>query len=193
MGFTINRVSGGVSAARATDGTIATVRATAAVIVIALTIGATGSVSAQGNHAAPDTSTAQALQRIEDREAIRSLLIAYGRHFDAREFEAYAGLFAEDSVWIGSGSDQRYEGPDQIRGMAEQGFPPETFPGSYHVMTSIDVQLTGEDTATAWSRWTFVLRGDDGTPQPFRAGHYEDQLVRVNGEWKFSFRQVFAE
>jgi hypothetical protein len=30
-------------------------------------------------------------------------------------------------------------------------------------------------------------------PAPFRAGHYEDSLVREDGVWKFKRRQVFAE
>ena len=133
------------------------------------------------------------LRQLQDREAIRALLISYGRHFDARDFVAYSNLFAKGGVWIGSGNDTPYVGPSAIRGMVEEGFPPSVFPGSFHLMTSIVVELTGENSATAWSRWTFVIRDDEGNPVPFRGGHYEDVLVREGGQWKFAKRQVFSE
>jgi uncharacterized protein (TIGR02246 family) len=139
------------------------------------------------------TRSPQGLRQLLDREAIRTLLIDYGRYFDARDFAAYASLFAADGVWVGSDSDTPYVGPDAIRGMVENGFPPSVYPGAFHLMTSITVELTGEDTATAWSRWTFVIRDDDGNPVPLRAGHYEDMLVRDGGIWKFARREVFSE
>ena len=156
-----------------------------------LGFGCIGAAQAQtGSHSAPAASD---LQQLQDREAIRDLLIAYGRYFDARDFAAYSSLFTEDGVWIGSGNAEPYVGPEAIRGMVESGFPPSVYPGAFHLMTSIVVELTGQDTATAWSRWTFVIRDDAGAPVPFRAGQYEDMLVRDDGVWKFARREVFAE
>lgn len=130
------------------------------------------------------------LARLEDIEAIRALLIEYGRTFDARDFAAYAALFAPDGVWEGGAGS--YTGPAAIREMVERGFPPSVYPNSYHVMTSIAVDVTGPDSAIAWSRWTFVVN-EDGQPQPLRAGRYEDELVRIGGEWKFKRRRVIAD
>lgn len=144
-------------------------------------------------HAAETSSLAASLRQLQDREEIRLLLIDYGRHFDSRDFVAYSNLFTRDGVWIGSGNDTEFVGPSAIRAMVEEGFPPSVYPGSYHLMTSISVELTGADSATAWSRWTFMVRDDEGNPVPFRAGHYEDVLVRDGGEWKFQRRQVFAD
>ena len=56
-------------------------------------------------------------------------------------------------------------------------------------LTAFDIEVNG-DTATAWSRWTWVVVGANGKPQTERAGHYEDTLVRERGEWKFKFRQA---
>jgi uncharacterized protein (TIGR02246 family) len=151
-------------------------------------------VSAQTDrHGIEQSSMAESLRRLEDREAIRLLLINYGRHFDSRDFAAYSNLFARDGVWVGGGGDTEFVGPRAIREMVEEGFPPSFYPGSFHIMTSISVELTSADSATAWSRWTFLVRDDDGSPIPFRAGHYEDTLVREAGQWKFQRRQVFAE
>ena len=166
-------------------------------IVAILSIGISGvsqPASAQSDrHSAAESSIEARLRQIQDREEIRALLIDYGRHFDARDFGAYSNLFAQDGTWIGSGSETRFTGPAAIRRMVEEGFPPEFYPGSFHIMTSISVELTGADSATAWSRWTFMVRNDEGTPVPLRAGRYEDVLVRVDGQWKFQQRQVLAD
>ena len=41
--------------------------------------------------------------------------------------------------------------------------------------------------------WTWVVVGADGKPRAERAGHYEDTLVREDGQWKFKSRQAFTE
>ena len=43
------------------------------------------------------------------------------------------------------------------------------------------------DTATAWSRWAFVVPGQQGATIA-QAGRYDDELVRQNGRWKFKKR-----
>ena len=139
-------------------------------------------------------SVEQRLRLMEDKEEIRELLIAYGRDFDRRDFAAYADLFAQDGVWVGgSGESHPYTGPDAIREFVTKTYPPSSYPGSFHIMSSMSIRIDGENTATAWSRWTYVVLGVHGEPAPFAAGHYEDSLVRENGVWKFQRRQVFAE
>ena len=131
---------------------------------------------------------------MEDVEAIRELLVAYGRNFDKRDFAAYGNLFAKDGVWVGGvGGATSYQGPDAIRGMVEKGYQPTVFPGSYHIMSSFNIELTGADTATAWSRWTFVVHGVHNDPVIFRGGFYDDQLVREDGKWKFKRRVVATD
>lgn len=145
-------------------------------------------------HAAKQASVEQRLRILEDKEAIRELLIAYGRDFAKRDFAAYAQLFASDGVWSGGGPGARaYTGPDAIREFVTRTYPPSQYPGSYHVMSSLSVQILDENNATAWSRWTYIVLGVHGEPAPFAAGHYEDTLVREAGAWKFKRRTVFAE
>lgn len=145
-------------------------------------------------HTAKKLTVEQRLRLMEDKEEIRELLVAYGRDFDKRDFTAYANLFAKDGVWIGGAEGSRaYTGPDAIREFVIKTFPPSSFPGSFHIMSSPDIHIDGEGTATAWSRWTYVVIGLHGEPAPFAAGHYEDTLVREDGVWKFKKRQVLAE
>ena len=41
------------------------------------------------------------LQKLEDTEEIRSLLLSYGRTLDAHDLRAYSELFTKDGEWIG--------------------------------------------------------------------------------------------
>jgi uncharacterized protein (TIGR02246 family) len=139
-----------------------------------------------------DTSEVR-LQKLEDVEAIRTLLVRYGRELDKRDFAAYGALFAQDGSWkcvMGTAT-----GPDAIAKMVAAGFErmePSLYTNSKHMKSSFDIEVDG-DTATALSRWTWVVVGADGKPRPERAGHYEDTLIRERGEWKFKSRQAFTE
>ena len=152
----------------------------------------------QAQNAAPPAnshlSVEQRLRIIEDKDSIRDLLIAYGRDFDKRDFSAYSNLFAREGVWVGGAEGAHpYRGPAAIREFVTKTYPPSSYPGSFHIMSSMSIQLLDENTAMAWSRWTYVVIGPHGEPTPFAAGHYEDSLVREAGVWKFRQRQVFAE
>ena len=58
-------------------------------------------VAATAQKAAPDqASLAARLQRLEDIEEIRTVLLNYGRFLDARDFAAYSRLFAKDGEWV---------------------------------------------------------------------------------------------
>ena len=64
--------------------------------------------------------------------------------------------------------------------------------GTYHLLTNFIIDVNG-DTATAWSRWSFVTPGPDKKPAVAQGGHYQDKLVRENGQWKFSRREAFVD
>jgi uncharacterized protein (TIGR02246 family) len=165
----------------------------AGLVGLALSAPATLSYAQEARSAKP-LSVQQRLQRMEDIEEIRQLLVAYGHNFDKRDFQAYASLFAKDGEWVGgAGGVQTYKGPDAIRQMVEKGYGPSVFPGSYHIMSSFAIELTGADTAKAWSRWTFVVLGVHKEPVIFRGGFYDDQLVREDGRWKFKRRVVATD
>jgi uncharacterized protein (TIGR02246 family) len=168
--------------------------AVAGLAMLLVSSGGTRAHAQENAHSAKKLSVEQRLRLMEDKEEIRELLIAYGRDFDKRDFAAYAHLFAKDGVWMGGAEGSHsYTGPSAIREFVTKTYPPNSFPGSFHIMSSMDIRIDGADTATAWSRWTYVVLGVHGEPAPFAAGHYEDTLVREDGIWKFKRRQVFAE
>ena len=139
------------------------------------------SAGAQNNAA-----LAARLQRLEDIEEIRTLLLDYGRFLDARDLPAYSRLFAKDGEWVGGfGSAQ---GPAGILAFMEKNLGTGPNRGNtYHILSNFVIDVKG-DTATAWSRWTFITPAADGKPVISQAGRYDDTLVRENGKWRFKRR-----
>ena len=144
---------------------------------------------------APATQAAQAetvatlaarVQQLTDKAAIEQLLLDYGRHLDNRDFAAYGRLFAQDGEWVG-GFGTASGGPAGIQAFMEKamGTAPNRA-GNYHLLSNFVITVEG-DTATAWSRWAFVVPGPSGATIA-QAGRYDDTLVRENGQWRFKRR-----
>jgi uncharacterized protein (TIGR02246 family) len=126
------------------------------------------------------------LQHFEDKEEIQQLLLDYGRHLDSRDLAAYGRLFAKDGEWVG-GFGTASGGPAGIQAFMEKamGTAPNTA-RNYHLLSNFVITITG-DTATAWSRWAFVVPTEKGATIA-QAGRYDDLLVRENGRWRFKRR-----
>ena len=133
-------------------------------------------------------SAAARIQRLEDIEEIRTVLTDYGRYLDAHDLAAYSHLFAAEGEWVGGFGTGK--GPAAIQALMEKnlGVTAKGKPGStYHLLTNFLIDVQG-DTATAWSRWNFVVTSSDNKPSIMYGGHYDDTLVRENGHWKFKRR-----
>lgn len=148
-----------------------------------------------GNHAYTASkvpSLKARVQRLEDIENIRTLLVEYGRNLDKRDLVTYSNLFAKDGIW--EGGMGKAQSPEAIEKLVRDGFAKlPTRHNDYHIMSSMDIKITGPGSATAWSRWTYMVQGDDGKPTPLLAGHYEDVLTKVDGVWKFKHRHTFTD
>ena len=131
------------------------------------------------------------LQKLEDMEEIRTLLLDYGKTLDARDLKAYSELFTKDGEWIG--------GFGSVKGRAELltfmqknvGTGPNTGK-TYHLLTNFDIIITG-NTATAMSRWSYVIGTKEKKPVLEHSGRYEDTIVREDGKWKFQKRVVWND
>jgi SnoaL-like domain len=133
-------------------------------------------------------SSAARIQRLEDIEEIRTVLIDYGRYLDAHDLVSYSNLFATDGEWVGGFGTGK--GPAGVLALMQKnlGATATSRPGStYHLLTNFLIDVHG-DTATAWSRWNFVVTGADNSPKIMYGGHYDDTLVRESGHWKFKKR-----
>jgi len=141
-----------------------------------------------------EKSLAARVQRLEDIQAIQNLLLEYGRTLDAHDLKAYSNLFAKDGEWGGGFGTAKT--PAGILAMMEKNLPAPA-PGAkkritYHLMSNFIIDVRG-DTGTAWSRWTFVVPGANDQPEAMHSGHYEDTLVRENGQWRFQRRVTYND
>jgi uncharacterized protein (TIGR02246 family) len=134
-----------------------------------------------------------ASDRSADRAEIHALLVDYGRTLDARDFDGFAGLFAENGVYVaGGGGGEPLSGPEAAEAMrrvfAENalGFAEP----NYHLFFNETVTFTGPDSATATSQSLYMVPGEDGAPRAAMMAGYDDELVREDGRWKFARRTV---
>jgi len=129
------------------------------------------------------------VQQLQDEKAIREVVIRYGEYLDARDYAAYASLFASDGVWTGgfgsaTGPAAIQEMLEKNLGKAEPGFVNKS---NFHLMTTVVVDVEGE-TAKARSRYTFFTASPENRPAVALAGRYVDEFVRENGTWKIKKR-----
>jgi uncharacterized protein (TIGR02246 family) len=130
---------------------------------------------------------------MEDESAIRRILIEYGAFLDARDYAAYAGLFAQDGVWIGGFGS--FTGPTAIRQMLEAnlGAPESGFvnKANFHMLTNPLIEIDG-DRAHVTSKYLFWTRSPENAPTPLLAGRYVDEFVRERGEWRIARRTTYG-
>ena len=134
------------------------------------------------------------LQKLEDREEIRQLLMDYGRFLDLRDFASFSQLFAEkEGEWNGGMGTAK--GSQAVRKLMEDTVgkaADNPGPPNYHLFTNENINVNNHQ-ANATTKWIFVTQGDKGGPQLVYLGHYEDTLVRENGRWKFLKRNVHSD
>jgi nuclear transport factor 2 (NTF2) superfamily protein len=122
------------------------------------------------------------LERVEADLAIRRVLVDYAAFLDGRDYTRYAALFTIDGEWRNGAGTHR--GREAIRAMLATVLGPEGAENkaNYHLVSNPQIDVTGA-TATATSRYLFIMRGADGQPRPSLAGVYRDDLVRIDGRW----------
>jgi 3-phenylpropionate/cinnamic acid dioxygenase small subunit len=130
------------------------------------------------------------VRRLEDMAAIQQLFIDYGAYLDAHDFESYATLFAEEGEVL-LGPLGRAKGPQEIRALMEGTMPPGSAQ-SFHVISNPVVTLDG-DRARTQVMWTVIQPDGSGRPQVGMFGHHRDELVRVEGRWKFLRRAGYVD
>ncbi len=135
-------------------------------------------------------SLAARVQVLEDREAIRALILAYGTAHDHRDYRTFASLFATNGEWVGGLGSAK--GPEAIFKLMDEKIghnPQPNGSGTYHVLTNDDIKLDG-DLAAATTKWIYITPGDNGSPKLVFLGHYDDKFIRENGVWKFLRREA---
>ncbi|MBT2186438.1 nuclear transport factor 2 family protein [Sphingobium nicotianae] len=144
-------------------------------------------VAAGAQPRAKALSAEQRLERAESELAIDRVLVDYAYYLDTRDYDHYVGLFTPDAEWVNPAGTHKGQKAihDMLSGMLGPAMAENH--SNYHIITNPRVDVTG-NTATAWSRFLFVMRGEGGHPQPALAGIYRDEFVKLNGVWKIKRR-----
>jgi uncharacterized protein (TIGR02246 family) len=161
--------------------------------IVVLHGGALISDAAQGRQAAASEVNAR-LQKLEDREAIRSLFIDYGRTLDARDFTAFAQLFAKDAEFVG-GAGATATGRDAVGALLQRLITtnyPDSRGNNFHLFFGETIEVNGNE-ATAVSKGAFVMASGTNRPEMLLLATYRDQFVREDGRWKFKRREIHGD
>jgi uncharacterized protein (TIGR02246 family) len=129
------------------------------------------------------------LRRLEDIEEIRRLLEEYARCLDAGDHAAYADLFTEDGELHAQLGEAK--GRAAIRDLLDarlKGDRPAPR-AAFHQIGNATIEVDG-DRATSRVLWAYVTHDDGNYPLILQVGHYDDQLVREDGRWRFQRRTI---
>ena len=135
------------------------------------------------------------IARLEARDEIHALMLAYGRTLDARDFQGFAALWAAEAEYV-QGKGPPAKGPAAIRAVLERAFAQNSAgvrEPNFHVFFNIAIGPIEGDRATAFSRSAFVAAGAGGQLEVVIAAHYDDVFVREDGRWKFLRRAISAD
>jgi SnoaL-like protein len=131
-------------------------------------------------------STEAQIQEVIDREAIRTLPVRYCHCVWQKDLEGYVNLFSDDgSISTTDPGLPRAEGRQGLRKMIADGL--DTMKPRPFIHNHV-VELLGPDRAKG-TCYVEVRLVRDGKRQ-LMSGWYDDEYVKVGGEWKFKSRKI---
>jgi ketosteroid isomerase-like protein len=158
----------------------------------------------------PRTTLEERLQALEDRQAIRDLVMAYGYLCDARRWDDLLELYTDDIERVLGGSlTEEVKGKANLREKlvaptlkhrsGDGGAPAVSHLERLelrHLMASEVIRLSDDNTtATAIAQYTMVATSDD--KRGFRRGTHEGSYVfefrKDHGTWKFCRQLVVSD
>jgi len=125
------------------------------------------------------------MAQLDEIDAIKRLKYKYFRTLDTKKWDEMAECFAEDAKTSYSGGKYSFEGRDTIMSFLKKGLGPHMI--SMHQGHHPEIELTSDTTATGiWALQDYVIDLKRNTSL-FGAAFYQDEYVKVNGEWKIKF------
>ncbi len=137
----------------------------------------------------------------KDRALIEDLQARYLFAFDWHDAQGYANTFTEDGVLDYGGGE--IKGRKAIAAFIESGrqssaesrakTPAGERPRvGRHIISNIVVKIDGKR-ARGLAYWTHMTSGPTGYGTVDFFGHYEDEMVKVDGQWLFARRRIYNE
>jgi hypothetical protein len=139
----------------------------------------------------------------DDRALIEDLQSRYLFAFDFGDPEGYAGTFAADGVLDYGGGEIKgrkaiadfiaagRKRTEETRAKTPAGQRPSI---GRHIINNMVIKIDSSGTkARGVAYWSHMTSGADGRGGVDFFGHYEDEMVKVNGEWLFARRRIYNE
>lgn len=126
------------------------------------------------------------IAELEDREAIKELCHMYCHTVDTLRVAECAALFSDDAVADFDPPFGVFRGKEAIRKFYCEGVP-AYFPFMVHAITNHTIRVDGNK---GESSCYFDFKGTSAKGQSvIAAGRYDDEVVKINGQWKFKRRK----
>jgi uncharacterized protein (TIGR02246 family) len=137
----------------------------------------------------------------DERAFIEDLQARYMFAFDYGDPQGYAGTFTPDGVLdYGGGEIKGREAiakfiadgrkrTEDARAKTPKGEQPSV---GRHIINNMVIKIDGNK-ARGVAYWTHMTSGSNGRGTVDFFGHYEDEMVKVNGEWLFARRRIYNE
>ena len=156
----------------------------------------------------PRTTVEERLTALEDKTAIRELIMAYGYLCDARRWDELLEHYTDDIERVLGGTlAERIKGKEALKQVYEAPVlpredgqaPPASEINTYELRHLIvgDMVRLGDDGTTAWAVAAYSMVASKGEVADFVRGQHEGAYVfefrKVDGRWKVSHFTVFSE
>jgi 3-phenylpropionate/cinnamic acid dioxygenase small subunit len=121
---------------------------------------------------------------------ITNLLYHYAECIDTGDFAGAASLFEHAVIRIGAGDADMIDAAGLLRFLTKMVIIyPDGTPRTRHVTTNPIVEVDEDaGTATCRSYYTVLQQTDDFPLQAVVSGRYHDRFERLDGQWRFSYR-----
>jgi 3-phenylpropionate/cinnamic acid dioxygenase small subunit len=129
---------------------------------------------------------------------IRTVLARIAQLADTGDLAEYLTLFTDDAVWampdnpaVGMKANAKHGHAEILAGAQERRASGLQGPGTHsrHVLTTIAIDVEGEDRATA--RSYFMFFGSTSTTPTLRTmGQYDDVLIKGERGWQLAHRTI---
>lgn len=119
---------------------------------------------------------------------ITNLLYRYADAIDSGDFERAAALFEHARIRVGQ--DRVVDASVLLESWRTRvRLHADGTPGTKHVITNPIIEVDDEGGSATCQSYYTVLQAVEGLPlQAVAAGRYRDEFERVEGRWRFSFR-----
>lgn len=126
-----------------------------------------------------------------DLDQIYALNAEYALAVDGNEADRWANCFTPDGVFS-SPMAEPVEGAESLRGFCREYHVYLDGAQPRHVITTISVEVAGDDSAHGSAYLTLYHTKDKAT-QIIAVGRYQDLYRRHRGAWRFARRDAFFD